>query len=234
MFLSLAAAFFIYFFCLARKSTENKKGSREATSRDQSTPDPTASAVGNVSTAAAGEEASSLDPSAAAAASSVARGSMESRLGQLASLQRRLRSSIPGADLFGELRKSRNSTASVAAATAGATVGVATAGAAAVMTGGAAVAGEAGAGGVDEYLYEYEFSGPGFDLGDDEDDGGYMGGSGGGSGSAAKAIKAAEEAQAALQDEIADLQEQLVDVKNELANAKANAKRTLREVCIDI
>ena len=219
MFLSLAAAFFIYFFCLARKSTENKKGSREATSRDQSTPDPTASAVGDVSTAAAGEEASSLDPSAAAAASSVARGSMESRLGQLASLQRRLRSSIPGADLFGELRKSRNSTASVAA---GATAAGASVGGVAAVTGGALVGG-----GVDEYLYEYEFSGPGFDLDEDDDDeSGYMGGNG----SAAKAIKAAEEVQVALRDEIGDLQDQLAEVKNEFAMAKANAKRTLREV----
>lgn len=197
-------------FCYVQ-STEGKKGSKGATFGEQNAATDAASVADP-----AGGDASS-DPAAAAAATNVARGSMESRLGQLASLQRRLRSSIPGADLFGELRKSRNSTANVAAAAAGASVG-----GLASATGALVAAG----GGVDEYLYEYEFSGPGFDLDEDDDDSGHMGGNG----SAAKAIKAAEEVQAALRDEIGDLQDQLAEVKNELATAKANAKRTLREV----
>jgi len=208
----IVLAVFTRVFCYVQ-STEGKKGSKGATSGEQNAA-PDAASVAHP----AGGDASS-DPAAAAAATNVARGSMESRLGQLASLQRRLRSSIPGADLFGELRKSRNSTASVAA---GATAAGASVGGVAAVTGGALVGG-----GVDEYLYEYEFSGPGFDLDEDDDDeSGYMGGNG----SAAKAIKAAEEVQVALRDEIGDLQDQLAEVKNEFAMAKANAKRTLREV----
>ena len=116
---------------------------------------------------------------------------MESRLGQLASLQRRLRASLPGADLFGELRKSRGSAARVSLA------------------------------GGDEYLYEYEFSDPPSFGGEAEE---------GGEAKAKAAQAGAAAAQAALRSEVSSLQGDLAALRLELADAKAAAKRGLREV----